>query len=48
MSSPLQRISNDSTVTMLAIAAGAVLSTRIPPASALNTLCNSDYFCVFK
>jgi len=33
---------------MLAIAAGAVSSTRIPNASVLNTLLNSNYFCVLN
>jgi len=48
MSSTLQRVSNDSTVTMLAMAAGLCRVPESSPASAVNTLLNSSYFCVFK
>ena len=37
MLSPFQQVSNDSTVAMLAVVAGAVPSTQIFPARALNT-----------
>ena len=50
MLSPCQRVSNDSSVAMLAVTAGAVRSrpTRSVTSALKTLLINGNYFCVFK